>query len=240
MTQLKKERKRRIKIRVVPHDGYSIDAELEKDTSIEEVLSTLEELGFKYPSDGKPLSNKPGEDLGRIIVENIFSEFQSITQDYGVSIKTSEKFYDNWLKLGFKIVDLKHAFEGNTPLRGDSKNSVTVPAAEEELRISSHNLDALSSPLPSGEKQSPESPVHNTLGDESEPGSQIRSPPDPSEPTATEGLSLKEGKPEIRPIFEVETADKCKFCSIFRDMGNVVCPNCGRALNLKHDTEKPS
>jgi len=235
VTQLEKERKRRIKIRVLPNEGYSIDAELEKDTSIEEVLSTLEELGFKYPSDGKTLGSRPGEDSGKIIVENIYSGFQSITQEYGVSIKASEKFYDNWLKLGFDIVDLKHALGGNSTSIGDNDNSGTGSAAmDEEPEEDSHNTNASLSPFPEEEKPSPEHSVDYTQEEKSASEPKIISLLDDPEPVV-KVLEVEEGKPEIRPVFEQETSDRCKFCSIFRDMGNVVCPNCGRALNLKHN-----
>jgi hypothetical protein len=235
VNQLKKERKRRIKIRVVPNEGYNIDAELEKETSIEDVLSTLKELGFKYSSDEETLGSKPGEDPGKIIVENIYSEFQSITKDYGLSIKTSEEFYDNWLKLGFDIVDLKHALGGNTTSIGDASNSGTVSAAmEEEPEEDSHNTNASLSPFPEEEKPSPEHSVDNTHEEKSASEPKARSLLDDPEPVV-KVLEVEEGKPEIRPVFEQETSDRCKFCSIFRDMGNVVCPNCGRALNLKHN-----
>jgi len=235
VTQLKKERKRRIKIRVLPDEGYSIDAELEKDTSIEEVLSTLEELGFTYPSAGKTLGSRAGEDSGKIIMENIYSGFQSITQEYGVSIKASEKFYDNWLKLGFDIVDLKHALGGNTTSIGETSNSGTVSAAtEEEPEEGSHNPNASLSPFPEEEKLSPENSVDNMQEEKSASEPKTRSLLDDLEPM-TKVPEVEEGTPEIRPVFEQETSDRCKFCSIFRDMGNVVCPNCGRALNLKHN-----
>jgi hypothetical protein len=240
VTYLKKERKRRIKIRVVPYEGYSIDAELEKDASIEEVLSTLEELGFKYPSTGKPLGNKPGEDPGKIIAENIYSEFQSITKDYGLSIKTSEKFYDSWLKLGFDIVDLKYAIgENATIVRENKDSSIGSTAIDEEPEEAPHNPNSLLSLSPEEEGASSGQTVDNEHEEKPVAEIKTRSKLDDLDHLA-KGPKVEEGKPEIRPVFEQETSDRCKFCSIFRDMGNVVCPNCGRALNLKHDAQKPS
>lgn len=36
---------------------------------------------------------------------------------------------------------------------------------------------------------------------------------------------------EFRPILEEETWESCPYCSMFRDIGTMVCPNCGRTLN---------
>jgi len=40
-------------------------------------------------------------------------------------------------------------------------------------------------------------------------------------------------KDDIRPLLQKGTSDGCQYCSIFRDIGTAVCPNCGRPLNLK-------
>ena len=37
---------------------------------------------------------------------------------------------------------------------------------------------------------------------------------------------------EIRPLLSPEEPDECEYCSIFKDLGTVVCPNCGRLLNI--------
>jgi len=37
---------------------------------------------------------------------------------------------------------------------------------------------------------------------------------------------------EIRPLLSPEKPDQCEYCSIFKDLRTVVCPNCGRPLNL--------
>jgi len=36
---------------------------------------------------------------------------------------------------------------------------------------------------------------------------------------------------DFRPIREEETWESCPYCSMFRDIGTRVCPNCGRTLN---------
>lgn len=40
-------------------------------------------------------------------------------------------------------------------------------------------------------------------------------------------------KQEIRPILEERTSETCEYCAIFKDLGTMVCPNCGRPLNLR-------
>ncbi len=43
---------------------------------------------------------------------------------------------------------------------------------------------------------------------------------------------------EIRPLLSPEKPDECEYCSIFKDLGTVVCPNCGRPLNLPRRHEE--
>jgi len=40
-------------------------------------------------------------------------------------------------------------------------------------------------------------------------------------------------KLEIGPVLEEETRESCSYCYMFRDIGTMVCPNCGRTLNFK-------
>ncbi len=43
---------------------------------------------------------------------------------------------------------------------------------------------------------------------------------------------------EIRPLLSSEEPDKCEYCSIFKDLSTIVCPNCGKPLNLPRAQEK--
>ena len=47
-----------------------------------------------------------------------------------------------------------------------------------------------------------------------------------------EVLVTAEASAEIRPLLSPEEPDECEYCPIFKDLGTVVCPNCGRPLNL--------
>ena len=40
-------------------------------------------------------------------------------------------------------------------------------------------------------------------------------------------------KDDIRPLLQKGASDGCQYCSIFRDIGTAVCPNCGKPLNLR-------
>jgi hypothetical protein len=233
---MKKERKRRIKIRVLSNEGYSIDAELDKEMPIEEVLSTLEELGFKHFSNENLLQDKKHEeDMAKKIIQNIHNEFLTITQGHGESIKSSEKFYESWIKMGFDIVDLKYAVGGNVPTlgRGEGDSRAVTAIIDEEPEKGSHNSNTPFRLIPEKEEPSSEHSVIIPKKRDLTPRSQIPFLPEISKPAAPKVTEVEEELHEIRSVFSSETKDSCKYCSIFRDMGNIVCPNCGRALNLK-------
>jgi hypothetical protein len=61
-------------------------------------------------------------------------------------------------------------------------------------------------------------------------------------PIVEEGESVADFRPppeeaeikeDIRPLLQKGASDGCQYCSIFRDIGTAVCPNCGRPLNLR-------
>ncbi len=51
-------------------------------------------------------------------------------------------------------------------------------------------------------------------------------------------LKTAEASTEIRPLLSSEEPDKCEYCSIFKDLSTIVCPNCGKPLNLPRAHEK--
>ena len=51
-------------------------------------------------------------------------------------------------------------------------------------------------------------------------------------------LNTAEISVEIRPLLSPEKPDECEYCSIFKDLSTVVCPNCGRPLNLPRRHEE--
>jgi len=51
-------------------------------------------------------------------------------------------------------------------------------------------------------------------------------------------LKTAEASTEIRPLLSSEEPDNCEYCSIFKDLSTIVCPNCGKPLNLPRAHEK--
>ena len=51
-------------------------------------------------------------------------------------------------------------------------------------------------------------------------------------------LNTAEISVEIRHLLSPEKPDECEYCSIFKDLSTVVCPNCGRPLNLPRRHEE--
>ena len=45
-------------------------------------------------------------------------------------------------------------------------------------------------------------------------------------------IQVEEGRvgEKVQVAFPFEGSDECKYCSIFKDLSSVVCPNCGRLL----------
>ena len=73
------------------------------------------------------------------------------------------------------------------------------------------------------------------LPDEGELKREIMPLPDETEIEQEIGALLDEGglKHEIRPLLEERTSESCEYCTVFKDLGTMVCPNCGRPLNLR-------
>ena len=42
---------------------------------------------------------------------------------------------------------------------------------------------------------------------------------------------------EVQTLLSAEGPDACKYCFIFKDLSSVVCPNCGRRLNVTTQDE---
>ena len=51
-------------------------------------------------------------------------------------------------------------------------------------------------------------------------------------------LKTAEASTEIRPLLSSEEPGTCEYCSIFKDLSTIVCPNCGKPLNLPRAHEK--
>jgi hypothetical protein len=51
----------------------------------------------------------------------------------------------------------------------------------------------------------------------------------------SKGPEIKGLSVEIRPLLYPNEPDQCEYCSIFKDLGTIVCPNCGKPLNLSKE-----
>jgi hypothetical protein len=234
------ERRRKVTVRVLPHEGYDVGAELERDTPLEKVLETLGELGFAFSLEEISERNSNYErGLGAELIEGIFDKFLSITRDYGKSMRSVDKFYERWVDVGFDVVDLKNIIqrvnrsplnEGNISetvsviddVASDPENSPLDLRAVEPLADWSHHLDEVVSGI-----ESDDSP----LGDGAAvSGSVARSGGGGSGHSVTVVPDDDKGSSDTRHLVAEEDADSCRYCGRFRDIGTMVCPHCGRPL----------
>ena len=51
----------------------------------------------------------------------------------------------------------------------------------------------------------------------------------------SKGHEITRSSVEIRPLLNRDELDQCEYCSIFKDLGTIVCPNCGEPLNLSKE-----
>ena len=233
---MEKGRKRKITICVLPHEGYNIGLELWKDTPLEEVLGTLSELGFEriqeHIDDHK-------WSVEAELIDGIFEKFLSISRDYGASMKNINEFYERWLDVGFNIADLKNRAHKNSPSSNDRKTSEII------IKIDDVESGSEINPLvlPIVEQVTSDNPyfketVSNIESDDNPPGGA----------TAVSGDVARSNRAVIDPVVTLIDNDKvtsdsislivesdedsCMYCRKFKDIGTMVCPHCGRPLNL--------
>jgi hypothetical protein len=237
------ERRRKVTVRVLPHEGYDVGAELERDTPLEEVLETLGELGFAFSLEEISERNSGYErGLGAELIEGIFDKFISITRDYGESMRSVDKFYERWVDVGFDVVDLKNIIqrvnrsplnEGNVSeivpeiddVASGPENSPLDLRAVETLAAGSPHLDEVESGI-----ESDDSP----LGDGAAVSENVaRFGVEDLGPSVATVPDDDEGSSDTHSLFPEEDADSCRYCGRFRDIGTMVCPHCGRPLNLR-------
>jgi hypothetical protein len=241
------ERRRKVTVRVLPDEGYDVGAELERDTPLEEVLETLGELGFSFSLEEISERNSGYErGLGAELIEGIFDKFLTITQDYGESMRSVDKFYERWVDVGFDIADLKNFIqrvnrsplnEGNTSEivteindgASDPENSPLDLRAVEPLADDSPHLDEVVSGI-----ESDDSPLDDGA---TVSGIVARSGGVGSGHSVAVVPDDDEGSSDSHPLLAEEDADSCRYCGRFRDIGTMVCPHCGRPLNLRTNDE---
>lgn len=94
------QRDRKVLVRVLPNHGYKMEVEINKDTSIKEVITTLKELGFSY--EVGDISTSDVE-----LLKQLSNSFIDLSQEYGEIISSNNGLYEAWLKFGFDLIDIK-------------------------------------------------------------------------------------------------------------------------------------
>ena len=133
-----------------------------------------------------------------------------MTQNHHKIFLQDKKIHAEWLEIGSKIIDLKSIL---------SHVNMTQDIGDNEKPTRDYT-EAV-------EKRSLKSKIKELLEarENVNPFSQII-------------IEKDEIKPEIRPVLEEETRESCAYCSLFSDIGTMVCPNCGRPLKLNNARAK--
>ncbi len=139
------------------------------------------------------------------IIQAFFNFYINVTQKHHKILLHNEKIHAEWLEIGSKIINLKTILShvNRTQEIGDNEKPTRDYTEAVEKRSLNNKIKEL---LETRENMNPFSKIKN---------------------------EKDEIKPEIRPVLEEETRESCAYCSMFRDIGTMVCPNCGRTLNLK-------
>ena len=149
------------------------------------------------------ISSKNKETL--VIIQAFFNFYISVTQNHPKTFLHDEKIHAEWLEIGSKIIDIKSmlSHENNTEDIGDNKKPTRDYTEAVEKRSLKSKIKEL---IETRENVNPLSKIKN---------------------------EKDEIKPEIGSVPEEETRESCPYCYMFRDIGTMVCPNCGRTLNFK-------
>jgi hypothetical protein len=123
------QKDRKVLVRVLPNNGYKMEVEINKDTSINEVIKTLQELGFSY--EEKDISTFDVE-----LFNQLYDSFVILSQEYGDIISSNMGLYKAWLKFGFNLIDIKN------PL-----NEESIMSNETLLNSNLNNSDVIETTL---------------------------------------------------------------------------------------------
>ena len=139
-------RDRKVLVRVLPNDGYKMEVEIKKDTSIKEVIKTLQELGFSYGANHISMSDVE-------VIKQLFDSFINLSKDYGEIILSNDGLYESWLKFGFDLINIQR------PVNEKSINSNEI-----NLNPNSNHADDLITTL-DDDKQKIAHKQDSTLGE---------------------------------------------------------------------------
>ena len=144
------------------------------------------------------------------IIQAFFDLYINVTQNHHKILLQDKKIHAEWLEIGSKIIDLKSIL---------SHVNITQDMGDKEKPTRDYT-EAV-------EKRSLKSKIKELL--------EARENVDLSTQIKNEKDEIILG---IRPVLEEETKESCPYCSMFRDIGTMVCPSCGRPLNLKNARAK--
>ena len=144
------------------------------------------------------------------IIQAFFDFYINMTQNHHKIFLQDKKIHAEWLEIGSKIIDLKSMLShvNMTQDIGDNEKPTRDYTEAVEKRSLKSKIKEL---LEARENVNPFSQIEN---------------------------EKDEIKPEIRPVLEEETRESCAYCSLFSDIGTMVCPNCGRPLKLNNARAK--
>jgi hypothetical protein len=165
-------------------------------------------------------------------IQRVYESYLRITGDFSDFLAQNPSLHDEWLRLGYKLVEVKGRIRNSHAMRHDP-----IEVIIEEVSTRSGPSEATEDPIvedsnrdpPEGER------IISLAGVEVVPPAPIMDEGENKVESTFQGNSPGdvEARPEIRPLIDVETSESCGYCPIFRDIGTMVCPNCGRPLNLK-------
>ena len=172
-----------------------------------------------------------GEAKASEFIKRVYESYLGISGDFSEFLAQNPSLQDEWLRLGYRLVEVKSRIGKTHAVREEpieaileevSETSGTSEVQSQKFRDSYHNPPEGEETLSlRGVEVIPPSPIMEDGEGEVESTLRENSPGD------------VEVRSEIRPLIDVETSESCGYCSIFRDIGTMVCPNCGRPLNLK-------
>ena len=142
------------------------------------------------------------------IIQAFFNFYINVTQNHHKILLQDKKIHAEWLEIGSIIVEIKSKLRHINRLQDEGDDEKPIPDHTKAVKERSLEIKI---------KELLEKRENANLFSQKE-------------------FEKDEVKPEFRPVLEEETWESCPYCSMFRDIGTMVCPNCGRSLNLKQNS----
>ncbi len=210
-------KQKRITIKKVPHQGIQIEAEIGEDTSPEEIIQLLRELGYN-----QEVPERDHISLQQLI-NKIFQNYMDITRIEGGVI--GQKLYTKWKQIGFDIVDLQALLDDR-----EAKANAKKVLQETELHsIEDVLVPPVEDPPEVGLFLPEPAPEYDNYPEETVVTPPVEVLEIPDEEQVLVNYAIDED-PELDEIPDENPPDECEYCNKFRNVGTMVCPHCGRPL----------